>query len=275
MKSQFYPINKNIITRFAPTPSGYLHAGNVFNFILIWALARRNQGVIHLRIDDIDTNRTRINYVENIFKVIDDIGISYDFGPKSVDDYLKNYRQETKKDYYRTKLNQLIDNGLDTYVCECSRSQIVERGVETNNYDGFCKQKQIKLSNSNALRVNTFNSLTKMKDFIVWQKFDIPAYQLTSIIDDIDMKINLIIRGEDLKESSLAQLYLAKFFNVNFESNVMIRHHCLIHNEDGMKLSKSQNDLAFDLKQLPFIINKVAQELNLSPEIYTLNELLR
>ncbi|NJL14359.1 MAG: hypothetical protein HC913_16005 [Microscillaceae bacterium] len=78
-------------TRFAPTPSGFLHEGNAFSFVLTWLAARHFGGKIHLRIDDLDQTRCRPEYVEDIFRSLDWLGLDWDSGPQGVDDFLKTF----------------------------------------------------------------------------------------------------------------------------------------------------------------------------------------
>ncbi len=79
--------NLRVHTRFAPTPSGWLHIGNAISFIITWLYARSANGTIHLRIDDIDGERAREEFVEDIFTGIEWLGLDYDSGPTSVDDF--------------------------------------------------------------------------------------------------------------------------------------------------------------------------------------------
>ena len=87
------PISLPVVSRLAPTPSGYLHLGNAVNFVLTWLLTRQAGGVLHLRIDDLDRARLRPAYLENIFRVIDWLGLDYDHGPTGPDDFLRHHSQ--------------------------------------------------------------------------------------------------------------------------------------------------------------------------------------
>ena len=121
-----------IITRIAPTPSGYLHAGNIANFVLARNFANQHAGKLWLRIDDCDSSRVRDEYLEDIFTTLDWLGIKWDLGPQSVLDFKQNYSQLNKKKTYWEILQK-----LPTFVCRCSRKDIRQR-VGTLDYDGFC-----------------------------------------------------------------------------------------------------------------------------------------
>jgi len=220
-------------TRFAPTPSGFLHRGNALNFILIWKKAREVGGSIFLRIDDHDYPRVRKEYIDNIFKTIDWLGIDFDEGPNGTEDFLKNFSQKNKFQYYESELKKINP----TFSCLCSRSDLAPfNGV----YPGRCVHKKLFFNpGETCLRWGHVDkkSLNKLMHYpILWRKDNIPSYQLVSTIEDRDQRITDIIRGEDLVDSSEFQKYLAKQLNWSFPEN--ISHHSLLKFE-GEKISKS------------------------------------
>lgn len=99
----------------------------------------------------------------------------------------------------------------------------------------------VKKSFEYAYEDKSINLSRSLGDFIIWRKDDIPAYQLTSVLDDIEAQVNLVIRGEDLLESSAAQVYLSSAFNLDFHKKTRIIHHPLLLDANGEKLSKSSN----------------------------------
>jgi glutamyl/glutaminyl-tRNA synthetase len=113
---------QKIITRIAPTASGHLHLGNAYNFILTWWLARSSKGELALRIDDGDYERCRREYVEEIFKDLDWLGLDYDSGAIGVDDFFTHHSQTLKREHYFSYLSQLDKS----YVCQCSRKKVKE-----------------------------------------------------------------------------------------------------------------------------------------------------
>ncbi|MGL4369957.1 MAG: glutamate--tRNA ligase family protein, partial [Spirochaetota bacterium] len=84
-------------TRIAPTPSGYLHLGNIYSFTLTWLAAKMTGASIVLRIDDLDSGRRRTEYIDDIFRVLELAGISCDAGPAGTEDFLKNHSQHTRR----------------------------------------------------------------------------------------------------------------------------------------------------------------------------------
>ncbi len=243
--------------RIAPTPSGYLHKGNVFNIILNALYAQYYKKPLRLRIDDLDKERRRMEYIEDIFFTIDWLGIALDLGPSSPYDFIKNYSQDYKIDHYRHIYQQFFKK--ESYACRCSRSAIKKRKPCGYGYDGFCRNKNLNQSqpfnlrlkhDPNTIIINSFvenyalNSAEYLDDFIIWKKDDRPAYHLASLIDDIDYGIEYIIRGQDLFSSTVAQLYAAKYISKESFSNVKFLHHPLILGMEGEKLSKSKGDLA-------------------------------
>ncbi len=255
-----------IRTRIAPTPSGFLHAGNGMSFIVTWVLARAYEGKILLRIDDLDANRIRPEYVDDIFRTLDWLGLDYDEGPKGVDDFLKNYSQHTRIELYRNALENL-KNRKGVYACNCSRKIIKDLSIN-GLYPNICREKGLDFVEKDvAWRVNVPENASvhfqefdpiflknnispeyylagTMGDFVVRRKNGLPAYQIASLVDDVHYNINFIMRGEDLLNSTAAQVYLAQQLGYdNFCKNTFF-HHTLLKNTEGGKLSKSAGDIA-------------------------------
>ena len=116
--NDYLPPSGGIVSRIAPTPSGYLHAGNAYNFILTYLLTRSLGGVLHLRIDDYDLGRYRREFVQNIFDVLEFLGLCYDKGAKSIDDFEQNFSFKTRAKRYENALEKLNE----IYNCECTRA---------------------------------------------------------------------------------------------------------------------------------------------------------
>jgi glutamyl/glutaminyl-tRNA synthetase len=256
-----------IRTRIAPTPSGYLHAGNGMSFIVTWVLARAYEGKILLRIDDLDTDRMRPEYVEDIFRTLDWLGLDYDEGPAGVDDFLKNYSQHKRIDVYKNALENLKNTEGRVYACNCSRKKIKNLSIN-GLYPNICREKRLDIDGKDmAWRVNMpekasvsfqefdpifFKNNTSSKhhladtmgDFIVRQKNGLPAYQIASLVDDVHFNINFIVRGEDLLNSTAAQIYLAQQLGYDDFCKNTFFHHKLLKNTEGGKLSKSAGDIA-------------------------------
>lgn len=237
-------------TRIAPTPSGYLHLGNALSFVVTAALAKEAKAKLLLRIDDLDRERTKKRYVEDIFETLYFLGIEWDEGPKDYEEYEQTYSQIHRMHLYEAALEQL-KNENKVYACTCSRLQLASTQV------CFCQKNNVSLDAPNVswrLITDALQPLTikgakenivttlpsAMQNFVVRKKDGFPSYQLTSLIDDEYFGVDTIVRGEDLWDSTLAQQYLALQLNKSFFKEVLFYHHPLLMEKDGMhKLSKS------------------------------------
>jgi glutamyl/glutaminyl-tRNA synthetase len=239
-------------TRIAPTPSGYLHLGNVLSFALTAALACKTGAKILLRIDDLDQERVNSEYVQDIFDTLNFLDIPWDEGPRNADDYQQNWSQLQRMKHYQNALQQLADK-QEVFACTCTRMQLQGQ----DGYPGTCRNKPLPLKTPQAawrLYTDTRHTLTietltngsvsahlpnAMKDFVVKKKDNYPAYQLASVIDDMHFGIDLVVRGQDLYPSTLAQHYLAEVLGLNEFKNVTFHHHQLVMDDEQKKLSKS------------------------------------
>ncbi len=239
---------KKPIVRIAPTPSGFLHQGNLYNFILTWLFARQNGGEIHLRIDDIDGERIRDCYLEDIFSVLKWLKLDYDHGPQTADEFLNHFSQRKKVKQYIGNLASNIRSPF--YVCSCSRAQIKElKGQGKLRCE--CHRQQLKLTTGeNLLRVMVPDNwmlrsqmevdlVDAMGDFVVIRRDGIPSYQLVSLHEDINMGITHIIRGDDLLPSTAAQQFLARQLKLDRFLDISCYHHSLLVDDNGNKFSKS------------------------------------
>ena len=237
-----------IRSRIAPTPSGYLHIGNALNFVLIWLWVRREGGRLMLRIDDRDTPRAKPEFIDDIFRSLDWLGLDWDEGPQTAEQLYSTYSQSLRINRYEAVTRQFIGTGK-VFACECSRK-------EMHLHACSCQAKQIPLDRPDtALRISTpaesilVDDLKRgiipisldheLKDFIIRRRDGMTAYQLASLVDDIDFDMNLIIRGDDLLSSTAAQLYLASVIGADSFAKVTFYHHPMVNDEEGYKLSKS------------------------------------
>jgi glutamyl/glutaminyl-tRNA synthetase len=259
-------------TRIAPTPSGFLHLGNVLSFSITAALARRHGAKILLRIDDLDRPRVNKEYVQDIFDTLNFLDIPWDDGPRDVKDFDDNYSQIHKMSLYHNAIKQLGDNKL-VFACTCTRSKLNGKG-----YACPCRDKEIPftekdttlrlVTGNNELMIKNYsgNSMTvklpaNMHDFVIRRRDGIPSYQLTSVIDDLLYGIDLVIRGEDLLPSTIAQHELASALDaVNFR-DITFYHHPLLTDAAGEKLSKSAGSIS---------VRYLRANGNSSSRIYTL-----
>ena len=259
-------LNAVLKTRIAPTPSGFLHLGNALSFALTWALARQQGGEVALRIDDLDNARFRPEYLQNIFDTLHFLGLDYDEGPRDPADFRQNYSQLHRLPLYQELLNRLVQQGL-VYACPCSRTQIAALSP-TGIYPRTCRERQVPLLTSGTAWRQRVPEETvvrfsdgvlgevgvplgeAMPDFVVRRKDGIPAYQIASVMDDVRMGVNLVVRGQDLLSSTAAQLYLARLAGEGAFAKVRFVHHPLVREPDGSKLSKSHDSLSlFEMRK--------------------------
>ncbi|PIE61772.1 MAG: tRNA glutamyl-Q synthetase [Desulfobacterales bacterium] len=265
MNQKLTPINtQNLpdvpISRIAPTPSGYLHLGNAVNFLVTWALVRRQNGVLHLRIDDMDAPRFRKDVLEDIFECLDWLTLDWDAGPGSPDDFYRRFSLQANKEYYRERLTTLGSQSGQLFCCTCSRSAI-KKISPSGLYPGTCREAghhfipgrhaiRLKIPKHTMVKVDGWHIdlAQTFGDFILWRKDDQPSYQLASLLEDERIAATLIVRGEDLLLSSAAQRYAAATLGLRAFPACRIRHHDLVLANDGEKLSKSRG--AYALKDI-------------------------
>lgn len=240
-------------SRIAPTPSGFLHLGNAVNFLLTWVLVRRAGGRLKLRIDDADCARSQPAFVEDIFRQLEWLGLDWDEGPAGPADFFGSHSQLLRRDRYQELLNELREQA-ELFPCCCSRKEI-RAASPSGLYPGTCRGNG-RPGGGHAIRVHVpEGSLVpvngsvvplcrEMGDFVLWRRDDLPAYQLASLADDLADGITLIVRGEDLRVSTAAQLFLAGLLGRRDFLTATFYHHSLLTGPNGVKLSKSDNALS-------------------------------
>lgn len=241
--------------RFAPSPTGRMHLGNVFSALLSWLSAKSQEGTWLLRIEDIDPQRSRQEYAELIMDDLHWLGLDWDEGP---------YYQSERGDIYEHYLKQLTDNGL-TYPCYCTRADILATQAPHESdgrvvYKGTCRNlapgvktgpaairmkvpsegKGILSFTDGHYGMQTIDLTTHCGDFIVRRKDGAWAYQLAVVVDDALMGINEVVRGCDLLLSSPQQIYLAQ--QLGF-APPHFTHLPLLCNKQGQRLSKRDQSL--------------------------------
>lgn len=239
-----------MITRIAPTPSGYLHEGNAAHIVLVDSIARELGAVVALRIDQADTGRTRDEYLEDVFGILAWLGIDWEVGPRNPAEARATWSQAMAADRYRAALTSAVHAGLPVYACRCSRREMA--GPATGGCPGDCRGKGFELAPGvSSLRVRvplgtriqvdaqSVDIAAAMGDFVIWRRDDLPAYQLASVVDDVALGTDLLIRGADLLASTAAQFYLAPYLNAQELLGARVVHHRLLVDESGSKLSKS------------------------------------
>ena len=257
--------NKNTLkTRLAPTPSGFLHIGNGAAFVATWALARACEGKIMLRIDDLDAERMRPEYIEDIFKTLNWLGLDWDEGPFSVEDFFKNWSQQLRLDVYEKALNDLAKTGC-IYTCTCSRKDI--RLNSTNGlYPNTCRNNRlivdnemIKYDKNTAWRINIGDDkVINFKEIDIEGPLSIKSNfsEKTPFLNNFELKssnfdVNLsqtmgdfIVRQKNgLPSYQLASLVDDTLYNINF----------VVRGEDLLASTAAQIFLAETLNQADFL----------------------
>ncbi|MBL7963918.1 MAG: hypothetical protein JNM31_08740 [Flavobacteriales bacterium] len=239
-------------TRIAPTPSGFLHAGNALNFLLAARLARHHQARMRLRIDDLDAARMRPAYVQDIFDSLQWLGIRWDEGPQDAATFHTSGSQRLRIGRYEEMLARLVNTGR-VYACTCSRTQRAQAGAVHACRDAALPLNApdaawlLKVEPGTMVRIPALHGTDVhvdlaqvMGDPVVRQRLGTPAYQIASLTDDIDHRITFLVRGEDLLPSSACQLHIAELIGETGFLQERMVHHALMRDAKGHKLSKSE-----------------------------------
>ncbi|MBI5753646.1 glutamate--tRNA ligase [Candidatus Peregrinibacteria bacterium] len=250
-----------IRTRFAPSPTGYLHVGGLRTALYCYLFAKKNKGRFLLRIEDTDRERFVEGALENLIDTLAWVGISYDEGP---------YIQSQRTEIYREHVQKLIDSG-QAYRCFCTKERLDEmRENQTKMkmapmYDRKCLdlpeseiQEKTKAGEKFVVRQKMPYELIKFKDLIrgnvqfdgktiddqVLMKSDgFPTYHLANVVDDHLMEITHVIRGEEWLPSTPKHIALYKAFGWQPPE---FAHLPLLLNADRSKLSKRQGDVSVE-----------------------------
>ena len=245
------------VGRFAPTPSGRMHLGNVFSALMAWASVRSQNGSLILRVEDLDIRAHNPQYTSLLLDDLQWLGLTWDKGP---------YYQSRRTELYQEALLDLRQQGL-LYPCFCSRAdlhaaQAPHASDGTYVYAGTCRnlsqseRKELSSHKIPATRIHVPNKIYAFEDkvygstsqnlaescgdFIVRRADGVFAYQLAVVVDDADMGITEVVRGSDLLSSTPRQLYLQDVLGL---SHLTYAHLPLLVAPDGRRLSKRNHDL--------------------------------
>ena len=248
--------------RYAPSPTGDLHLGNLRTALLAWLFARCSNGQFVLRIEDLDRPRVLPGASERMLFDLRWLGLDWDEGPDLGGPYAP-YIQSERHEIYKTYLQRLQDQGL-IYPCYCSRAEIARaasapHGNEGPRYPGTCRnlaqaqRKQHEANNRHpSLRFRVDDERTvsfidllvgqveqqvqqTIGDFIVCRSDGIFAYQFAVVVDDGLMLINQVVRGIDLLESTARQILLFEALGFQIPT---FAHIPLLLDEHGKRFSK-------------------------------------
>lgn len=234
-----------LITRIAPTPSGYLHAGNLANFLIVAGLAQGHEGTLALRIDDMDTPRIRQTYVDNVFNALEWLGITWQRGPQNADEFSRDFTMSRRTEHYRQHLESMESRGLPTFVCTCSRSQLgpgatCVSGCRDVRFDFTPGSSSIRLAVPDlTIMIDgmDINLRASHGDAVLWRRDDRPSYHLANIVEDAELGTTDIVRGADLRDSSALHLWMTRYLPAT--ASIRYFHHDLVSDMAGAKLSKS------------------------------------
>ena len=283
-----------VATRFAPSPTGPLHIGGVRTALFNWLYSKNQNGTFHLRIEDTDKERSKDEYKDQIIKSLKWIGIQYDGA---------EYIQSKNIDNHIKIANELLKNG-NAYKCYCSSEEIEEQKKRAKQkkipyiYDRKWRDKdetnapkdikpvirfKSKIDGSTDLmdlvqgtvRINN----STVEDFIILRNDGSPTYNLSAAVDDHEMKVSHIIRGDDHKINTFKQMqiYLAMKWEIP-----TFAHIPLIHTTEGKKLSKRDKSSTLDdyskIGIMPDALRNYLLRLGWSfkdKEIFTLEESIK
>ena len=252
--------------RFAPSPTGYLHLGNLRTALASWLSARLNRGEWLLRIDDLDTPRNRLGAVESIQQDLSWLGLDWD-GPTIF--------QSKRRDLYRSVLSALKLQGK-LYPCRCTRRLLAQRTLSKGPeivYPGTCRNLGLswtieggRLPSWRLLVAEEFSRSSG--DVLVKRADGFIAYHLATASDELFLGIGEVVRGRDLEIAMNAQLAIIDALN---QKPVKYKHVPLWLNSDGRKLSKRQGGdgtMPFHMKEMSAssLIGFLAATLNLVPK---------
>ncbi len=238
----------SVKTRFAPSPTGYLHVGGARTALFSWLYAKKNNGSFVLRIEDTDLERSTQASVDAILEGMEWLDLGYDEGP---------FYQTHRFDRYKEIIQQLLDQG-DAYYCYCSKEELEAlreqqmSDKEKPRYNGKCREisedkaelnRVIRFRNPDQGEV-VINDLVKGKivvankeldDLIIARTDGTPTYNLTVVVDDMDMGITHVVRGDDHVNNTPRQINILKALGAELPHYA---HLPMILGDDGARLSK-------------------------------------
>ncbi|MGR8921504.1 MAG: glutamate--tRNA ligase [Gammaproteobacteria bacterium] len=238
----------NVVTRFPPSPTGYLHVGSARTALYNWLYARRHGGRFVMRVEDTDRERSTQEAVDVIFEGLDWLGLDHDDGP---------YFQSQRFDRYREAIDELVAAGK-AYPCYCSRERLDALRTEQMaakqkpRYDGHCRDNpEADNGNPPVMRFRTpgegavviddrvrgevrFDN-GELDDLIIARSDGTPTYHLTVVVDDIDMGVTHVVRGDDHLNNTPRQVHILEALGAE---RPVYAHMPMINGTDGRKLSK-------------------------------------
>jgi glutamyl-tRNA synthetase len=237
--------------RFAPSPTGYLHVGGARTVLYNWLVARQQGGEMVLRIEDTDTERNRPELTDDILDEIEWLGLQWDGEPVHQSDRLDLYAEAADK----------LRAGGRAYWCDCTPEQIQQRARERGGppgYDGHCRDRGLAQGPGTALRFRvpdegttsfadtvrgtvTFEN-AKLEDFVLVRSNGIPTFLLANLVDDVDMGITHVVRGEEHLNGTPKYLLIGEA--LGYDHRPVFAHLPVLVDEHRKKLSKRRESMA-------------------------------
>jgi glutamyl-Q tRNA(Asp) synthetase len=252
-----------VLTRFAPAPTGYLHLGHVASALYVWHTARMRRARVLLRIEDHDRQRCRPDYERALLDDLDWLGFVPDLG--TTEEFRRGpspYRQSDFDAGYAAQIARLRSRGCHVYACDCSRSDLADAGGTgggeslSRPYGGRCRDRGLTAGPGRGLRVVLPPGIERFDDLRLGPQSQEPAgqcgdlllrdrlgnwtYQFAVVVDDLRHGVDLVVRGEDLLDSTGRQLALMRLLGDKPPFSYL--HHPLILKPNGDKLSKASRD---------------------------------
>lgn len=245
-------LDNKIITRYAPSPTGHLHIGHVASAIYVWGLAQLLEAKVIIRIEDHDGDRSKKIYEDSILEDLEWLGFL------SNNETVEITRQSDSSVLYNFYLNKLARKKL-IYPCYCSRKVIQSKQLPQSKelyYDGTCRSNLFQNSRDCSVRLRTNHELQSFwddsrgdvsqnvghqcGDFTLKDQKNYWTYQFSSVVNDFESSVNLIIRGLDIINSTGRQVYLRKLLEIDVEP-VYFHHPLILDQQSKKKLSKKDN----------------------------------
>lgn len=263
-------LEKEVRVRFAPSPTGDLHVGNIRTALFDWAYARHTGGKLIFRIEDTDRERVTDEYIQRAIDTLRWLGLEWDEGPEVGGPY-GPYLQSQRLDIYTQWAQTFLKNG-DAYNCYCSTEELEvrrEKQRELNQapgYDGKCRslsdaeiQSFVAQGRKPVIRMRMPDGETRftdlirgevvfehkyVPDFVLMRADGSPLYTLAVAVDDVLMKVTHVLRGEDLLSSTPRQIRVYQAMNVRPEDYPYFAHLPFVMGQDNAKLSKRNGEVS-------------------------------
>ncbi len=252
-----------IITRFPPSPTGYLHIGGVRTALFNWLYARKTKGKFVLRIEDTDAARSTKGSVDAILESLEWLGIDWDEGP---------YFQTERYDIYNEYIEKLLESGA-AYYCSCTPDEVNAMREEAKAkgqkpmYNGKCREKNLEKADNRVVRLKTPDTgvtivkdvvkgdtafqNSEIDDFIIQRSDGSAMYNLAVVIDDITMGINTIIRGDDHLINTPKQMLIYEALGADMP---LFGHVPMVLGADKARLSKRHGAMSVgEYKNMGFL----------------------